>query len=300
MARNTPKKNHSASGSGSLLNFFQKSDGASSTSTTIKKPAKSAKVDSGKSQGSYSIAVNGKGKGKAIDGTAFDPVVISDDDDIVEVTPAPKKSSVARVRPAEEVEVDDDLPGPSVRKRSPSPQVPPQQSPPNPFPNLPGFKQPPTWPQIVNTADIEEDSHLSDGDGSVKAPSEAGDASDDEDRMQDPEILEDEDFIVYDADEKAGSKLDSTSLAFEADPRGSMGGLDMDMVWDEPEDEGMGMEEEGDDDLSEVIATPPPVSMKRKRGPANEKVDECPVCQRSLKGKPNAVSVPLRLCCFNY
>lgn len=69
----------------------------------------------------------------------------------------------------------------------------------------------------------------------------------------------------------------------------AQGGLEEDfdpgLVWDEP-DEGMGMEEEGDEEASDVIATPPPV-VKRKRTKGSGKVDECPVCWKSLKSEPN-------------
>jgi hypothetical protein len=55
------------------------------------------------------------------------------------------------------------------------------------------------------------------------------------------------------------------------------------MEWDEGDDEGMGMEEEGDD-LPEIKLRP---ASKRDR---NEKVTECPVCGVSLRGKVNTVS----------
>jgi hypothetical protein len=63
----------------------------------------------------------------------------------------------------------------------------------------------------------------------------------------------------------------------------ALGALDLEMEWDEGDDEGMGMEEEGDD-LPEIKLRP---ASKRDR---NEKVTECPVCGVSLRGKVNTVS----------
>ena len=167
---------------------------------------------------------------------------------------------------------------------------------------MPQFQPPPTWPGIVNTAerDLEEDNILNideDGDGSVRAESddeaiqeeEAGDNG----PTSDIPVEEDMDDVMMIEPHPPPVRTPSTTTRLPA-PEVSEAeemNFDMAMQWDEPEDEGMGMEEEGDEEASDIIATPPPVIIKRKRGDKGGKMEECPVCGKSLKGKMPTVSL---------
>lgn len=274
----------SPSQSGTLLNFFQKS--ASKSASTIVKLEQTEPVGTPARRGS------GKPRGEIDQGTEGDPVVISDDDEPVLIQPPkPNKSSPISMKEIRASPVA----GPSRLRDSPPPKIPtPGIEDRNPFQGIPGFVSPVTWPTIVNTADREgdEDEILNideDGDGSVKMVE-----SDEEDNLVDEEAEnlpvqeEDVDDVVMLEPPPQPLRTPSTTTRLPA-PDTEEINLDTTMEWDEPEDEGMGMEEEGDEEASEIIATPPPVAMKRKRGDKGDKTEVCPVCGTSLKGKHNTV-----------
>ncbi len=160
-----------------------------------------------------------------------------------------------------------DVPSPSPRRSFIS-----TPQPPSTFPGIPGFSPPPSWPQIINTAQALDD---------------PGDATSDDNRALDVGVGQDgradEDAALVSDTEEAVEAL--PSMEPPVDP-GAM--RDQGMEWDEGDDEGMGMEEdeEGrDDEASEIVETPP-LKIKPK---AMGKMTECLLCGKSLKGKVNTV-----------
>ncbi|TYJ58930.1 hypothetical protein B9479_000364 [Cryptococcus floricola] len=157
----------------------------------------------------------GKGKETQVDGSAHDPVVISDDDDIELLSRpvSPKRRKTTKTTT------------PVVKKpASPDPPV---------FAGYPDFEPPPSWPKVINTAAIDDEDGV--------PPSDEDDARD-----QDPEdgqLEEDDSGVEMEDDEPRhparGMGLSRSGSGVE----GSLGGMD----WEEP-DEGMGMEDYGDEE----------------------------------------------------
>lgn len=199
-------------------------------------------------------------------------------------------------------------------------------SPPPPIDAAPGWRPPKTWPDIVNTSNLsevgdDEDVDHAEDDGSdghdddSLVGREDGHEETEEATMadEDNEVVDSGEKPIEDGDEAADSEFeileqepididlgDERQASTTPVPRSraredetedeaadALGALDLEMEWDEGDDEGMGMEEEGDD-LPEVTLRP---ASKRDR---NEKVTECPVCGVSLRGKVNTVSGQLR------
>ncbi|ODN77538.1 hypothetical protein L202_04712 [Cryptococcus amylolentus CBS 6039] len=157
----------------------------------------------------------GKGKETQVDGSAHDPVVISDDDDIELLSRpvSPKRRKTAKTTT------------PAVKKPA-SPNFPV-------FAGYPDFEPPPSWPKVINTAAIDDEDGV--------PPSDEDDARD-----QDPEdgqLEEDDSGVEMEDDEPRhparGMGLSRSGSGVE----GSLGGMD----WEEP-DEGMGMEDYGDEE----------------------------------------------------
>ena len=177
-------------------------------------------------------------------------------------TAGPSRSTTARKSPSSSTT------GPPSSPRRPytlSPQLA------HPFPGSPQFSPPRTWPQIVNTGPLLSD---------------PGDPISDDEVTQDPEDDRDDP-----ANDDSGLELD-TEEPFEmlpvVQPPEHPGALGVPgMEWDEGDDEGMGMEEddEGGDEASEIVETPP----LRFRVVDVGKMTECPICGKSLKGKVNMV-----------
>ena len=286
--RETPKKKVGGESSNSLLNFFRKTDGGS-TSNGDNVPR--IKVEE---EVSWRIGKDvGKPKGKMFEhGSEVDPVVISDDEDPIDLVDPKRRKVSLPLNPSNSMEVDVSSTRPShlPRQSCPPPPAPPPVTRSDPFPNLPAFKPPSTWPDIVNTADVEVEVEADiDGDGSVREM-----VSDDGKEPHDPgdgtNGIEKDDYGLQmpmdDVPEIMQSTVPLPRRDSTSSKKGWLGG-DFDMVWDEPEDEGMGMEEDGDDGASEIVETPPPV--KRNRGEQSDKVSDCPICGKSLKGKTNNV-----------
>ena len=309
MARSTPKKKPEATKStGNILSFFKTDAGVSAVGRrgSDVKP----EIDKRPGQPSFSRA-NGhrssqkdhKGKQKADLnglGSAGDPLVISDDDE-------PSTSKRRKVDPVGDATLDA---GPFKLLRSQSsslslrpeptltkditpfgPEPPPTDpilvDPPDPFPNLPGFTAPPTWPSVVNTGG---ESYGVDGEDD--AMEEEGESADHDDAdgsqkgMNDEveDSLDDTDDIVgIDAPMDGSPAVVASLPSFNGVAIDTMSDLGMD--WHEPEDEGMGMDEDGDEDVTEIV-TPPPRSSLLSTG----KVTSCPICKASMKGKAKAVS----------
>jgi DNA cross-link repair 1A protein len=324
MARQTTKKKsiETTPRPNTLLNFFRKSEDKSTKS--------GVKAEPDDSPSRQTDTLNGtKGRGNALEvyGNAGDPVVISDSDDDEPVV----QSSIVRAeldnptpsRRPNQLGTDEPLAGPSKSSRRPSsPSHPPAQPSNlpypehNPFPNIPGFQAPSTWPTIVNTASEEDDMFFDENkDGSVIAMSDDGE--DGEEDGEEAAIVDDREGRIDITNENGGhavqgdiddvieivdppsrrlEPIQRTPIPLELNPDDSGVGDDFDpgLEWGEPEDEGMGMEEEGDEEASDIIATPPPITLKRKRpssGGAGEKVTDCPVCGLSLRGKVSSVSL---------
>lgn len=289
-----------------------------------------------------------KGKSKAVDhfdltGTQDDPVVISDDDEVAvpAVTEAKKRRTLVR-DDAIDVASSPEA-GPSTpKKRSPSPSDRSEgvtttlaAVPPPAFDGYPDCKPPPTWPDIVNTADVEgEDVDMPEeevpelmtlpdcGVPTDKEEDEATGGEGGEDRVigdnDDDSVMGREDYHDGDPDEdhranrsialddsppdrpaplSAPIPIDDEPEAVPSDPPDGLGGplddmgdmgIGLDMAWEEGDDEGMGMEEEGDDDKASVVSFAGSTMGKRSRD--GEKVTACPNCGLSMKGKTQAVS----------
>ncbi|ODN95276.1 DNA cross-link repair 1A protein [Cryptococcus wingfieldii CBS 7118] len=161
------------------------------------------------------VSRKGKRKETQVDGSAHDPVVISDDDDIELLSRpvSPKRRKTTKTTTP-------------VVKKPASPDSPV-------FAGYPDFEPPPSWPKVINTAAIDDEDGV--------PPSDEDDARD-----QDPEdgqLEEDDSGVEMEDDEPRhparGMGLSPSGSGVE----GSLGGMD----WEEP-DEGMGMEGYGDEE----------------------------------------------------
>ncbi|WVQ78981.1 hypothetical protein IAT38_001073 [Cryptococcus sp. DSM 104549] len=292
----TTKKNKEVAPKGTILSFFSKGSSsatgsaAASSGTNGGSGARRSKevVKAEMEDGETSVTSRAgrreaakekkvqrtsKGKGKEINGSANDPVVISDDDDITPLPgpstaqPNPKRRKINSLAPS--------------RQSTPStPSSPKSTVCPPPFAGHPEFKPPPSWPQIINTAEPPSDEE-------DVPPSDEDDA-----RTQDPGEgqMEEDDSGLEMEDDDQSSRRRRVELERRESGRSSVGGAG-DMGWEEPEDEGMGMEDE-DDVGDDVTVVDEPVSRKgteKETIAQGDKVDQCPVCGASLKGKVNTV-----------
>ena len=267
-----------------LLNFFRKSD----SNVPQQQQAGSSKAN-GSGNRKASISGSSNVCHRANGETADDPVLISDDDEPIAVD-TPVASSESKIKASSTRTSDSQSPKPTTN------QIP------SPFPAFPDFRPPPAWPEIINVGVAEDQdngddedvlNHDVDGDGSVVADSEGEGAVDEgveADNDPPPRRIPEPDL---ESPNRSPSVTPAAPAVVADSPvLDSHDGLLPDLVWDEP-DEGMGMEDEADEEDSVVLATPPPVSFKRKRGAngASGKVEECPVCQKSLKGLANTVGI---------
>jgi len=309
MARATPKKANGgvkSAKTADISSFFKppsakKSNGKALNASTCDDIKPDLFCSNRRSSGNVKTGQNGKDKAVGGD-TSADPVVISSDEEGDSGSRPKKQKTVAS--PTRPVEVMDSSPGagPS-RLGSCSPPVqaiagtgPPAREDRPAFAGVPDFEPPPSWPNIINTAiDLEEEYD----DGRVN-----GDENNDAD-SQHPGMFEEDDGGAQISEDEQGdadgdgamNRDDPEADALEApmieQPENenlagtSRGGsIDLTMEWDEGDDEGMGMEEPDDYD------DPPNKSEKRlgtKGGGA--KVNKCPVCSQSMKGKKANVSL---------
>lgn len=326
------KKNSTPSSSNTILNFFSKSP----ADTPVRRRS-DVKVEPGlDTVFRRTSSASRKGKEKAIlsGGNEADPVIISDDE-IQEMEPVFSGSTEVKQSPPPRplaVPTEPSAPdspssphaGPSQhRPRSCSPPPPTDGiSPePPPFPAVPDFRPPSTWPKIINTCgpsghdgeDGDDDDEMrgggGDGDDSVAGrdddhvldsdeDDDAGDGGAREPLETNLEDLEEAEEIV---------PLDQPPGPRQTSPTGSIGlnlnGLNLDMEWGEDAEEGMGMEdfgaEEGFQDVDDLPEEPVIGKRKTKGGAAqvrgsarstSGKPDKCPICGTSLKGKVNTVS----------
>ncbi|ORY34687.1 DNA repair metallo-beta-lactamase-domain-containing protein [Naematelia encephala] len=321
MVKTTSKKRETPKKKESILSFFQKSQatpGRKSGNEDIK-PDVLASVSN--TEDKHKRTKKGKGRETDIDdvyGSSNDPVVISDDDEAIVRSPPPLQTHASngqkRRRLSASVATSHEdiiqiysspIAGPS--KSPPGSCSPPPPQPtvfhlPPPVAGLPDFRPPPTWPQIVNTADGEGiDDEEGEEEEDAIPPSDPEDGRDDGDETQDPEDGRDDGDTQDPRDDGDDSQLDVPGLGMELEidepqllpdppPSKFIGGVlpmpvDIDMEWDEGNDEGMGMEEEGDDEASEIVQTPPP----RRGNAGSGKVTTCPICGISLRGKVNTL-----------
>ncbi|WVO21673.1 uncharacterized protein IAS62_002984 [Cryptococcus decagattii] len=226
---------------GTLLSFFKKETTSAETGfyaseTLIKNEVVSVEPTAGPSKPSQTRSNSseqrsirrGKGKEKQKDhnGSVHNPVVISDDDGDDLLPPTSLSSSKRR-----KISI------PSSNQNQ-APQRSSRQSPNRPFktPTIfagcPDFKPSPKWPNIVNTADVEE----GDDDKTMLVSDE------DATRTQDPregEIEEDDLGVeMGDNDRRRTPEVKATQSGESLPAEG--------MEWEEP-DEGMGMEDEVND-----------------------------------------------------
>ncbi|OCF43848.1 DNA cross-link repair 1A protein [Kwoniella heveanensis CBS 569] len=274
---------NSGSGSGNILNFFTKTPTRRTSTNASTVEHEAVKVEPLTFIPTLSTDRKGKGKAVPLNGSVEDPVVISDDED--EILALPPPPTVPRSK--------------RQKVQSPFPVAGPSRSPeltkPSASPGHPEFEPPPTWPEVIN---VGASSHLE--------PDEMGDDEDedgippsDEDgnRTQDPAEGDDgeNDDSGLDMDIDEVQAIPEPIHTIHPDGMGHVqsngGGVDqdMDIEWEEPEDEGMGMEEDEGDDEASVISEPVGRGKKRNFN-GGVKVNACPVCGMSLKGKVDKVA----------
>ncbi|KAK4688537.1 DNA cross-link repair 1A protein, partial [Tremellales sp. Uapishka_1] len=193
----------------------------------------------------------GKAKAKEVLGSIGAPVVISDDDE--EATPSTKRRKIS-------------VTVPKVKPKA----------------RVLDFKPSAHWPEIINTVnDEEDDKEEEDVPDGVYEESIPGDC-----RMEDPENHEDEDDVpveVIPPETPDVGEHEENPLGAGSHP------LDLGAEWDEGDDEGMGMDEEDED---EELRTPMTASSKNGSSKADQHsvaMAECPICRVSLKGKVNTI-----------
>jgi DNA cross-link repair 1A protein len=291
MTKGSGKKKLSAhSQGGSILSFFQKTpDRRKSGASVSDAPAAEVEHDTS--------LVDRKGKAKAVWGSELDPVVISDDEEPGFLSGFAEDDNRIRTSPpllAQRSTSEMAEPGPlrSPHRSCSPPSAPPVDPPPShaspAIAAYPEWIPPTTWPDIINTAHQDEDEDSAVGrdaipDDASRDPGDDCDIIDEDDSGID--IIEEEaDIMKVDSPmnfpRRRDMEVDNESLSVDG-----LGNMMLEMEWDEGDDEGMGMEEEGDE-LPEPKLRP---GSKRERN--GEKVTECPVCGTSLKVKPNTVSI---------
>nr|ODN80302.1 DNA cross-link repair 1A protein [Cryptococcus depauperatus CBS 7841] len=206
---------------------------------------------------------DGKGKGKAPNGSINDPVVISDDDDIQPVlySSSPKRRKI-------DTEIVDHTPSQLLNKATTTEY-------PSPFIGYPDYKAPLNWPQVINTASTDD------------ALDEEKYSDEDNMRTQDPEEDEIEDDSGVEMDELSFLPLQRpTPVRDEYQRKSSLN----ESGWEEPEDEGMGMENEDYDERPSSLVKIPPVKREHNSASArSEKVEVCFVCGMPLKDKTSDI-----------
>jgi hypothetical protein len=287
MAKTTTKKTPTKEGGGSILKFFGKAGGGSHSNSTTTPDATRRRSTTSQVDVKPSLR---KGKGRSY-GDEGDPVVISDDEEVIFVEM--QKSGVKRKRDSPE----------RMMVKEEKREVEKEFVLPPPIASLPEFITPAAWPDIVNTANHgEEEQEEEEEQGELYNRDPDGDGSqlavdDEEDMIEElpaqrvgdiPEHVQEDipDVVGEDGEIQEVIAGDGVDVARSDEPP-----LDLGMIWDEGDDEGMGMEEdeEGDaDGISEVLETPPLLPSGSTSGKG--KMDKCPICGLSLKGKANTVS----------
>ncbi|WWC73626.1 uncharacterized protein I206_107598 [Kwoniella pini CBS 10737] len=273
------KQSPSASASGNILSFFAKTPTPRRTSSASKY-AESIKVEDSKP-----IIADRKGKGKAnsLFGSSEDPVVISDDDDIAPIgtflsSPTSKKRKFSNGSPSA-------AEAGTIKT--------PEFTKPPPFPGYPEYKPPSIWPEVINTGEVfnveegdddEDGIPPSDEDNNADQDPQDGDEAEYDDSGIDMDIDKNQLLDPIESDTPNGLEIGKQFSVTD------LGGIDLTVEWEEPEDEGMGMEEdgEGDDELS--VASEPIGSRKGAKGRQGGKMTECPICRKSLKGQVSTVA----------
>ncbi|WWD04187.1 hypothetical protein V865_002254 [Kwoniella europaea PYCC6329] len=284
MARGTTKaakQSPSASSSGNILSFFSKTPTPRRTSSASKNGLSEKVVI----EDIKPLVADGKGKGKATSliGSIEDPVVISDDEDIL---PASPPSPISRKRKLSHISPE----------AGPSSLRPIDSSKPPPFPGYPDFKPPPTWPEVINVGDMhniehedEDDNDIppSDEDHNRNQDPEDGDDAENDDSGLDMEV-EPTDLDLPEPIEPETPQVATPSKQFKESDLGL--NIDMTEEWEEPEDEGMGMEEDGEGDDEASVISEPINRGRGKKGISAAQMTECPICRKSLKGQVNTVA----------
>ncbi|KAL7419134.1 DNA cross-link repair protein PSO2/SNM1 [Cryptotrichosporon argae] len=252
MARATKKqKSQESPGGSSILRFFAKAPVATSPTNFVN-----------------TESAQRKGKARAIEpGSVANPLIISDDE-VVTAEPVKRRRSSTLIAVSEE-------PGSSRIRRLPSPLA----APPSPAEGLP-------------TVTIDYHSEYGRGDGSQHA------SDNDPNSFVDDEPIELDSGLDIDAGELGTAEPVEPDLSQHGAEqplgpgdgapaaRSSQNTLDLQMEWDEGDDEGMGMDEgdEGDDEgEDELLATP------KSGSSCLGKVSACPVCGMSLRNKVNTI-----------
>ncbi|KAK6908877.1 hypothetical protein I203_102882 [Kwoniella mangroviensis CBS 8507] len=283
MARGTTKatkQSPSASNSGNILSFFSKTPTPRRTSSASKNGLSEKETV----EDIKPLVKDRKGKGKATSlvGSIEDPVVISDDEDILPVSPP---SPISRKRKLSHISPGA---GPSSLRAIDS-------SKPPPFPGYPDFKPPTTWPEVINVGDMhniehedeEDDIPPSDEDHNRNQDPEDGDDAENDDSGLDMDV-EPTDLDLPDPIEPETPQVATLSKQFKERDLGM--NIDMTEEWEEPEDEGMGMEEDGEGDDEASVISEPINRGRGKKGLSGGKISECPICGKSLKGQVNTVA----------
>ena len=217
-------------------------------------------------------------------GSAVDPVVISDDED----TP-PSPTIRKRKTPPTVVDEITRLPtspgaGPSRLPTVADEEVNAKGR--SPIASLPDFHTPEKWPEIINVApdatEDEIDGHETDDSKGTQDP---GDDYDDpalDDSGVDMEVMDvDEEPVIVPSGTPEPGAIGQPVPAVPGSPA-----VDLSMEWSEGDDEGMGMEEDEDEVAEQAQAKASRAKAAARKG---EQLQECPVCGKSLKGKPNTV-----------
>ncbi|WRT69748.1 uncharacterized protein IL334_006739 [Kwoniella shivajii] len=284
MARGTTKapKQSPTNNSGNILSFFSKTPTPRRTSSASKNELFVQVEDVKPSLHDR----KGKGRPKSLFGSIEDPVVISDDEDILPVSSPYQISPIMKKRKLTAISLGA---GPSASKEKEN-----ENDIPLPFPGYPGFKTPATWPEVINVGELLDGDEGDDDEGEDGIPP----SDEDGNRTQDPEEGDD----AENDDSGIDMEVDQQQIQETIEPQIPQGDIprkqfdqgddDFDMAeeWEEPEDEGMGMDEDGEgDDEGSIISEP--INRSRSRNqPKGKNMTECPVCGKSLKGKVDTVA----------
>ncbi|RXK36592.1 DNA cross-link repair 1A protein [Tremella mesenterica] len=229
------------------------------------------------------VAPVGKVKKRPSGGSETNPLIISDDEvssdvqDTNTTTKTKRKTSPVSLQP--DTGESSTTSSSAVEKETVDGR--------RPFVGLPNSELPPTWPNIVNTAeqDIDEVDDASDGlkidldTYDSENDSSAGNVSIDEDERQKPEGEKRR-------EEKEVVELQPHIPDGRAEQDLAQRTVDLSLDWIEGDEEGMGMEEEEED-----FELQSRERRKARKVKVNEgtKMTECPICGVSLKGKVDTV-----------
>ncbi|WVR08003.1 hypothetical protein IAU60_005047 [Kwoniella sp. DSM 27419] len=232
----------SGNGSASILSFFAK------TPTPKLRPAatEQCKVEARDPRAERGSGSKARAKGDSF-GSELDPVVISDDEDVVSLPPLASQAKRRKVQTC--------------------PTSPPREK--SAFPAYPDFKPPETWPNVINVGSTGDDDDEEEG-----IPPSDEDGNGDQDPMPGDDGENDDSGIELDDVKELPLPVPESMAAVPAQEplaREVDGDIEMDGGWEDPEDEGMGMDEDDGDDEGSVVSE----SVKRS--------SRCPVCGLSLK-----------------